>query len=120
MFNETILSHFLGPYHRGITGHADAVGQQGLAGEGPYMAIALLAEGNRIAEGYFETYNCPAAIACASWLMKWIAGKTPAQAQALEASDLSAALGGLPLGKEHCAQLALDALRSALSQLSMT
>ncbi len=78
------------------------------------MVIALkIAEGH-IAEAWFETYGCPAAIACGSWLTKWLEGKTPEQATALEAEDLSVVLGGLPLGKEHCAQLAVKALRQAL------
>ncbi len=118
MFNETILNHFLQPFHRGIPAQADAVGQEGVPGEGPYMAIALRIEGEYIVEGHFETYGCPAAIACGSWLMKWIEGKTASDIAAIEADELSAVLGGLPLGKEHCARLAVGALRSALSQLS--
>lgn len=117
MFNATILGHFLQPYHRGILTHADAVGQEGLEGDGPYMMIALRAQGEHVVEGAFETYGCPAAIACGSWLMQWIEGKTVAEAEAIETDELSAVLGGLPLGKEHCAYLAVTALRSALRQL---
>jgi nitrogen fixation NifU-like protein len=119
MFNATILHHFLEPYHQGIADAdaADAVGQEGIPGEGPYMTVTLRTESERLVEGRFETYGCPAAVACGSWLMKWIEGKTVAQAATIETADIAAVLGGLPLGKEHCAQLAIGALRSALDEL---
>ena len=116
MFNDTILNHFLAPYHRGDFGEADVIGQDGIEGEGPYMEIALQMDGERIRQGHFETYGCPAAIACGSRLMQWIEGETVADAADLKAEELSALLGGLPLGKEHCARIAISALNSALRQ----
>ena len=96
---------------------ADALGQAGIPGEGPYLFIALKASGTEITEAWFETYGCPAAIACGSWLTKWLEGKTLEQAAAIEAEDLMAVLGGLPLGNEHCAHLAVNALSRALRQV---
>ena len=84
------------------------------------MILALRVRNAIVSEGRFETYGCPAAIACGSWLMKWIEGKTTGEAGELTASDLSVALGGLPLGKEHCADLTIQALRSALSEITAT
>ena len=43
-------------------------------------------------------------------------GREPAVLALLEAEDLMQVLGGLPLGKEHCAYLAVNALRDALKQ----
>lgn len=82
------------------------------------MQIALRAEAGRVAQAYFQTYNCPSAVACGSWLMKWLEGQTISTAASLEASDLMSVLGGLPLGKEHCAELAMKALRYALQQVA--
>ena len=120
MFNSIVLSHVLEPYHQGELPVADAIGQQGFLGEGPFMIVALRVQNGRVSQGHFQTYGCPAAIACGSWLMKWIEAKTTEEAGQLEASDLIIALGGLPLGKEHCAELTICALRCALREISAT
>ena len=120
MFNPTVLTHVLEPYHQGKLPDADVTGQQGFVGEGPFMIIALRVRNNGVSEGRFETYGCPAAIACGSWLMKWLEGKTIGEAAELTPGDLTAALGGLPLGKEHCAELTIDALRCALHEIDAT
>lgn len=117
MFNQTIMEHFVAPYHRGTFLEANAAGQEGIEGEGAFMQIALHAEDGRVTQAYFQTYGCPSAIACGSWLMKWLEGREVTIAASLQASELMAVLGGLPLGKEHCAELAVKALRHALLQL---
>lgn len=81
------------------------------------MQIALRVEEERVLQAYFETYGCPSAIACGSWLMKWLEGQTVTTAASLQASDLMVVLGGLPLGKEHCAELAIKSLRYAIDQI---
>ena len=43
----------------------------------------------------------------------WITGRLLAMSEALDAATLMKLLGGLPLGKEHCADLAVRALRDA-------
>ena len=120
MFNSIILAHVLEPYHQGELPEPDVIGQQGFAGEGPFMILALRVRNAVVSEGRFETYGCPAAIACGSWLMKWVEGKTIDEAGELTASDLAIALGGLPLGKEHCAELTIQALRCALDEIDAT
>lgn len=117
--NASLLTeHYLAPYHMGALPDADAEGQEGLEGAGPYLKVYLKWNGDQgcetIGEAWFETYGCPTAIACGSWLMKWAEGKTRAQAMVIEARDLELVLGGLPLGKEHCAALATKALQAAL------
>lgn len=118
MFSQTIMEHFVAPYHRGDFPEANALGQEGIEGEGAFMHIALRAEEGRVLQGYFQTYGCPSAIACGSWLMKWLEGQSIATAVSIEANDLMRVLGGLPLGKEHCAELAVKALRLALHQVT--
>ena len=117
MFNSTVLAHVLQPYHQGKLPNPDVIGQQGFPDEGPFMMLALRVRNGRVSEGRFETYGCPAAIACGSWLMRWIEGKNIDEVGELSADDLSVALGGLPLGKEHCAELTIHALRGALREI---
>lgn len=114
MNTSLLTAHYLQPHHMGTLPDADAEGQEGLEGAGPYLKVYLKWNGDRIGEAWFETYGCPTAIACGSWLMQWAEGKTREQAQVIEPRDLELVLGGLPLGKEHCASLAVKALRSAL------
>jgi nitrogen fixation NifU-like protein len=118
MFSQTIMEYSLAPYHRGAFPEANAVGQEGIEGEGAFVQIALRVQEGRVTQAYFQTYNCPSAVACGSWLVKWLEGQTIPTAASLEASDLMRVLGGLPLGKEHCAKLAVKALRHALQQVA--
>jgi nitrogen fixation NifU-like protein len=96
----------------------EVVGTDGVAGQGNYLALQMRVDGERIAEAAFQTYGCPAAIACGSFVTEWITGKTVGEAATLEWDEVAVALE-LPLGKEHCAQLAVNALRDALNQLSL-
>lgn len=105
------------PYHMQELPEADVVGQVGMPGEGPYMMVYLCLRERRIERAAFETYGCPSAIACGSWVARWAEGKAVEDVQVLEADDLCMVLGGLPLGKEHCAGLAVGALRSAIEQI---
>ena len=111
------MEHFVAPYHQGNFPEANALGQEGIPGEGAFMQIALHVEEGRVTQAYFQTYGCPSAIACGSWLMKWLEGREVSTAALLEPSELMVVLGGLPLGKEHCAELTVKALRYALNQV---
>jgi len=115
MFNATVLHHLTHADNQGVLPDAEVIGQEGIAGEGPFMILYLRFDGEQIAAARFETYGCPAAIASGNWLTNWLVGKTIENAGVIEAEDLMRMLGGLPLGKEHCAFLAIKALRSALA-----
>ena len=123
MYNATVLSHFSNPYHQGVLPEADAVGEAGIEGEGPYMNLYLkMSQHNSfvIEEAWYSTYGCPGAIACGSWLCQWLEGKNTEEASRVEAQDIDLLVGGLPLGKEHCAQIAADALHFALLELNQS
>ena len=115
MSADTVAELFNDPRTLGALPDADAVGQEGLPGEGPYMTLYLKLEGCVVTDARFETYGCPYSVACGSWVTRWVVGRTAEQALMLDAGDLSAILGGLPLGKEHCASLAVLSLRKTLS-----
>ena len=117
MSAELVAQLFNDPRTLGALPDADAIGQEGVAGQGPYLTVYLKRTGDTIEDARFETYSCPYAVACGSWVTRWVVGRTAEQARLLETSDLSLVLGGLPLGKEHCASLAVHALRKALSEL---
>lgn len=91
-------------------------GLAGEPGQGPWMRLCLQFDGERFVDAKFETYGCPTAMRCGDWLCKWVVGRTSEQVSVIEAEDLILVIGGVPLGKEFCADLAVDALRDALSQ----
>lgn len=111
-----IATLFNDPKTMGTFPEADLTGQEGVEGEGPFMRMHLKFTGEIIQAARFETYGCPYAVACGSWVTQWVAGKTFAQAGILDAEALSRILGGLPLGKEHCAHLAVKSLQDGLRQ----
>jgi nitrogen fixation NifU-like protein len=117
MASELLQSLASSPHHLGALVNADAVGREGMPGEGPFMTMYLRGLDGVIAEAWFETYNCPIAAGCGSFVTKWVEGRTVDQARLLETDDLIRILGGLPLGREHCASLAVTSLRKALAAL---
>ena len=56
----------------------------------------------------------PAGIAAGSAITQMAEGKPIEEALAITRDELIAALGGLPLGREHCAALAVEALGASL------
>jgi len=115
MSDSTIQQLFNDPKTLGSLPDADVTGRTGVQGEGPFMYISLKFAGERIETARFETYGCPVSIACGSWVTQWVAGRTAAQASLLDADALRRLLD-IPPGKEHCADLAVTALRDGLRQ----
>jgi len=95
---------------------ADLTGIAGVQGQGPYLQLFAKVEADVVNEASYQTYSCPNAIACGSWVTRWMEGRGPEMLGKLTADDLMRVLGGLPLGKEHCATLAISALKDLLSQ----
>ena len=116
MYSEALRDHFERPRNAGKLPDAELVGKDGTPGQGNYMVLHVKVRDDRVEEARFQTYGCPAAIASGSWVTQWILGKTLGEAAALEAGAVIHGLGGLPVGREHCAHLAVNALRDALTQ----
>lgn len=117
MHGEVKLDHFHNPRNMGALEAPDAVGREGVPGQGNSMALYLRVDGQQVCEATFETYGCTSALACGSYLTEWLKGKPMSEAKQFDWEALAMELD-LPLGKEHCAQLAIGALREALRQLT--
>ena len=111
MLSATVQSEAAAPYHLQPMPDADFTGIAGVQGQGPYMQLFAKVEADLVKEASYQTYTCPNAIACGSWVTRWMEGRGPEMLARLEAEDLMRVLGGMPLGKEHCALLAVTALR---------
>ena len=115
MYSAIVKEHFRNPRNAGQMECPDGVGTAGTPGSGNYLVIEVRLQGGVVESARFQTYGCPGAIACGSCLTDWITGLSVEEAKAIEADQLAARLGGLPLGKAHCAALAVAALREALA-----
>jgi nitrogen fixation NifU-like protein len=80
------------------------------------MVIYLDIASGVVSKATFETYGCPPAIAAGSYVTDWMNGKPLSEVAALNAAKLSEYLGGVPVGKEHCPQLAVACVKDALSK----
>src|SRR5205823_1283524 len=81
MFSPKVLDHFYRPRNTGPLAEATHVGTAGVPGEGPYMTLWLVVNGERIERAAYHTYGCPAAVACGSVTAEVLAGRTVAQAR---------------------------------------
>ena len=90
-------------------------GEDGVKGEGPYCRIWLKIVDGSIKEASFESNGCPSMIASGSQMSELVVGRSVSVAYLIEPSDLLLILGGLPEGKEACADRAVNALKKALA-----
>jgi Mrp family chromosome partitioning ATPase/NifU-like protein involved in Fe-S cluster formation len=81
---------------------------------GDKMQIDLRISEKMIEEAKFLADGCGATLACGSMITKMACSKTLDQAAKISSEDLLTALGGLPAGHEHCAELAVMTLREAV------
>jgi nitrogen fixation NifU-like protein len=117
MYSRQLLDHFQNPRNPGEVLDADAVAEIENPACGDLLRLTLKISAGRIAEIRFKAKGCVPSMACASALTELVAGHTPGETRSLHRDTLIAAVGGLPQASTHAAQLALDALSAALSQL---
>ena len=115
-FSPAVLEHALNPRNLGRMENADSYAR--VTGPcGDTMEIWLAAEDNKIERATFETDGCLTTIAAGSMATEMVKNKKLNEALQIEQQSILEALGGLPKESEHCALLAANALRGALSYL---
>jgi|SRR3984885_9300582 nitrogen fixation protein NifU and related proteins len=117
MYSAQLLDHFQNPRNAGEIAGADATAEIENPACGDVLRLTMKAGGGRIAGARFKAKGCVASIACGSALTELIVGKTLNEAHNLKREDVITAVGSLPQGSIHAAQLAVDALSAALSQI---
>lgn len=98
----------------GVNGKRNLVGCEGMPGQGPFMLMILTLENEVIVDARFQTYGCPAAVACGEFVCGQLDGRSVTAASAMTEADIVAGIGPPPLGREHCPGLAIKALRKAI------
>ena len=113
-YTEKVIDHFKDPHNAGKIENADAVATEGSLACGDMMTIYLKQEDGVITEVKFESYGCAANIATASMVTDIVKGKTLEEAEKITWKDIVDELGGLPKVKNHCSNLAVETLHSAI------
>ncbi|NOZ81638.1 MAG: iron-sulfur cluster assembly scaffold protein [Candidatus Micrarchaeota archaeon] len=114
MYSEKVMEHFRNPRNQGKMENPDGTGVAGNPLCGDVMKFYIKVRNGTIVEAKWETFGCAAAIATSSALSEMVKGKTLEEALEIKREDVSSFLGGLPPIKEHCSNLAVDALRKAI------
>jgi nitrogen fixation NifU-like protein len=117
MYSAQLLDHFQNPRNAGEIVGADAIAEVANPACGDMLRLSLKSDAVQITEARFKAKGCVAAIACASAMTELVVRKTLNEARGLRREEIAAAVGGLPQASDHAAQLALDALSAALSQI---
>ena len=79
------------------------------------IRLTVRIEGDCLREARVKASGCPPTIAAASVLTELIIGRELAELDAMTKQEVADALGRLPATKQHCASLAIEALRAALA-----
>lgn len=114
MYTDTVVDHFTHPRNVGRIDDADGIGRIDDRATDNLITIYLKLGDGKIAAARFRTFGCSACIAASSIATELAVGRSPADANGLDGAAILSALGGLPAGKEHCAELVARALREAL------
>ncbi|MFH1536621.1 MAG: Fe-S cluster assembly scaffold protein NifU [Patescibacteria group bacterium] len=114
MYNKTLMDHFQNPRNLGSIKSPDGIGEVGNPTCGDIMKIYIKVDKNRLTDIKFETLGCGAAIGTSSMVTELAKGKTLSEALKISNQDVAKNLGGLPIVKMHCSNLAADALHVAI------
>jgi nitrogen fixation NifU-like protein len=118
MYSPQLLDHFEHPRNAGVLADADARVRVENPVCGDILELFIKRQGGRVSEASFRARGCVPAMACGSLITEMAKGKTLEEAGAIRKDEVINEIGGLPSASGHAAQLAIDALRSALRQLS--
>lgn len=113
-YSNIIIDHARNPRNVGNILKCDGFGQ-GVGECGDTMGIWLSVQNNRIAKATFWTDGCGTTIACGSMVTELVKERTIEEAFEINSENILLALGGLPEEHVHCAILASDTLKKALS-----
>ncbi|CAG1008385.1 MAG: Fe-S cluster assembly scaffold protein NifU [Candidatus Methanoperedens sp.] len=113
-YSEKVMDHFRNPRNVGQIKDADGTGRVGNPVCGDLMEIQIKVENNILKDVKFKTFGCGSAIATSSMITEMAIGKTLEEALKITRADVAEELGGLPLIKMHCSNLAADALHAAI------
>ena len=117
MYSPKVLEHLENPRNVGEMSDATSHGIADNPVCGDVLHLYIKVEDGIIRAAKFQAKGCPPTLAAASVLTEVIADLSLSSARELKPADVTAALETLPRNKEHCAVLAIDALRAAIREI---
>ena len=118
MYSPQVADHIANPRNVGEIEHPSGIGDVTNEVCQDRIRLTIKIDDGVVVEAKVRANGCPPTIAAASVLTELILKKHTSELQGLGRSDITKALGRLPTAKAHCAVLAIDALRAALSSSS--
>ena len=112
-YSAITVDHFQHPRNVGRLASADRVARVDDRASETTITLYVALEGVSVIRATHRTFGCSACIAATSIATELLVGR----ATPLSASEIEAALGGLPEDKAHCAALAAEATRRVLTIL---
>lgn len=122
-YTQKVIQHFKHPRNVGEIKKPSGIGIVGNRICGDVMKVYIVVvrvksgknRGKEIIQKIkFQTLGCVAAIATSSMITELAKNKTLDEAMKITREDISKSLGRLPPIKEHCSNLAADALHEAI------
>jgi len=114
-YSEKFKQELFNPKNIGKIENADSqVSITGVCGDTIEMYLAI--KDGRINDIKFMTDGCGATIACASYVARAVKEKTIKEALQMKPEGVDNYFEGLPQESKHCAKLAIDTLKAALSR----
>lgn len=113
-FSDTVMEHFFSPRNVGRLVGPCVKAEAGSMKRGVFMCIYVTVSADRVSEMRYLTYGCVPAIAAGSLMTEWARGHSVGEVLAYTPQQLIDALGGLPRGRRFCAELAVQAMHSAV------
>lgn len=118
-YSDTIRRWAADDRRAGVLADADGIGEVGLGAEeaGRRLAVrfTLRLRGDCAETVRYQVFGCGFTIAACAAAAELAEGRSLAEIAALTPTAVAAALAGLPTERDYCANLAIDALRAAVT-----
>lgn len=118
MYTPQVAEHIANPRNVGELHNPSGVGDVTNEVCLDRIKLTVMLEGEKLIDAKVKASGCPPTIAAASVLTELIIGRSVDELRSLTRKDVTDALGRLPPAKQHCAVLAIDALRAAIGSMN--
>ena len=99
------------PQNRGALENASGTGISGVPGGGPFFVFQVRINEDQFVEARFQSHTCGVTVASGSVLTELVIGRSCAECQQLNVDELTTALGGVPVDKQHVTELAVHTMQ---------
>ena len=113
-YSDKVLNEFFNPQNVGVIKGAHGKGKIVNEENREIMKIYISLEGETIVDAQFQTFGCPATIACCSVATRLIIGKTLSEAEKLTEKEILNELDCLPENKKHYLTMAVETVKDAV------